>query len=140
MSNPTAPSPTVSSNGPSVVPIAVEPGKPVSPEEFHCIASIRYPILAQPLALERVLILLLKAREAAGRMAFQWVRLNFPKRIPVCIYILILGIDGECFLMMRPPHLKSPLAPDGYNLHPIPLTEEAQVQNLVVNQWSTLIE
>lgn len=49
------------------------------PADLHYMASIRYPILLQPLAADRIAMLLNKAREATPRMNFQWVRLQTPK-------------------------------------------------------------
>lgn len=63
----------------SVIP--VQPSAGMIQSELHYMASIRYPILTHPLALDRVFMLLSKAREAASRMSFQWVRLRTPKSI-----------------------------------------------------------
>ena len=61
---------------------SVQPAQPTGgtmPTDLHYMASIRYPILLQPLAADRIAMLLNKAREATPRMNFQWVRLQTPK-------------------------------------------------------------
>ncbi len=63
--------------------------QPADTSGLHFLATIRYPLLHQLLALDRVTLLLVKAREAAPGMSFQWVKLQRPKH-------------GECFLMLRP--------------------------------------
>lgn len=74
--------------------------------DFYYMANIRYPVLADPLGMDRVAMLLWKAREALSRITFQWVQLKSPKR-------------GECFLVVRPED-SSYRPPDGYKWQPKP--------------------
>ncbi|PJF17323.1 hypothetical protein PSACC_02829 [Paramicrosporidium saccamoebae] len=89
---------------------AVRPIPGMAQNELHYMASIRYPIITQPLGMDRVVMLLNKAREAISRMSFHWVILKHPK-------------NGECFLLVRPEN-NSFRAPDGYQWKKLPDTLE----------------
>lgn len=65
----------------SVLPIRVAPGQSLSPEDYHYVVNVRYPLLGQPLGAERAAALLLRARDAAPRMVLAWARLSQPHRM-----------------------------------------------------------
>jgi hypothetical protein len=104
---------------------AVRPIPGMAQNELHYMASIRYPIITQPLGMDRVVMLLNKAREAISRMSFHWVILQHPK-------------NGECFLLVRPED-NSFRAPDGYQWKKLPDVSNKVFGNQVIRITASLI-